>query len=113
MRRSKSNQTGNNEKWIINNKVQNPKRTRPNPLKYKKVYLMRALGEETAIKAVVGSIVAFCRLKNAEESGACGYAIHNVRLQLSSFTYYKSRLTRSWFRIFAAILHAVRTPPTR
>ena len=45
-----------------------------------------ALGEETAVQAVVGSIVrAFRRLKKprCREMSACGYALHSIYPQLS------------------------------
>ena len=61
-------------------------RARPTPLKCKNDYLVLELGEETAVQVVVGSIVwAFRRLKKPRfrEMSARGYALHNVRLQLS------------------------------
>ena len=61
-------------------------RARPTPLKCKNEYPVLALGEETAVQAVVGSIVwAFRRLKKPRswEMSARGYAIHGVCPQLS------------------------------
>ena len=59
---------------------------RPTPLKCKIEYLVLALGEETAVQAVVGSIVwTFRRLKKPwiREMSARGYALHSVCPQLS------------------------------
>ena len=60
-------------------------RARPSPLNYKK-RVLGSLGEETAVQAVVGSIVcAFRRIKKpkSREMSARGYAIHSVCTQLS------------------------------
>ena len=54
----------------------------------KNEYLVLALREETAVQAVVGSIVwAFCRPNKPRnrEMSARGYALHSVRPQLSIF----------------------------
>ena len=56
-------------------------RTRPTPLKCKNEYLVLALGEETAVKELVGCIVwEFRRLKNprCRDMSARGYALHSV-----------------------------------
>ena len=61
-------------------------RARPTPLKCKNEYPVIPLGEETAVQAVVGSIVwAFRGLKKprSREMSARGYALHSVCLQLS------------------------------
>ena len=54
-------------------------RARPNPLNYE--YLVLAIGKETAVQAVVGSIVwAFRRLKKPRsQMSARGYALHGER----------------------------------
>ena len=60
-------------------------RARPIPLKRKNEYLVLPLGEETAVQAVVRSIVwAFRRLKNprCREMSARGYALHSVWPQI-------------------------------
>ena len=59
---------------------------RPIPLKCKNEYLVHALGKETAVQALVGSIVwAFCRLEKprSQEMSAHGYALYSVCPQLS------------------------------
>ena len=56
-------------------------RARPTPLKCTNEYLVLPLGEETAVQAVVGSVVwAFRRLKKprCREMSARGYALHSV-----------------------------------
>ena len=56
-------------------------RTRLTPLKCEIEYLLLALGEETAVQAVVGSIVwGFRRLKKlrCREMSARGYALNSV-----------------------------------
>ena len=56
-------------------------RARPTPVKCKNEYLVLALGKETAVQAVVGSIVwAFCRLKKprCREMSACSYALQRM-----------------------------------
>ena len=61
-------------------------RARPTPLKCKNEYSVLALGEETAVQAVVGSIVwAFRRLNKprCREMSARGYALYSVCPQLS------------------------------
>ena len=63
-------------------------RARPAPLKCENEYLVLPLGEETAVQAVVGSIVwAFRRLKKprSREMSARGYALHSVCPRLSFF----------------------------
>ena len=63
-------------------------RARPTPLKCKNEYLVLALVEETAVQAVVGSIVwAFRRLKKprCREMSAWGYALYSVCPQLTFF----------------------------
>ena len=58
-------------------------RVRHTPFKCKIEYLVLPLGEETAVQAVVGSIVwAFRRLKKPMSRGmsARGYALHSVYL---------------------------------
>ena len=53
----------------------------PTSLKCKIVYLMLRLGKETAVQAIVGSIVwAFRRLnkRRCREMSARGYALHSV-----------------------------------
>ena len=63
-------------------------RARLTPLKCENEYMVLALVEETAVQAVVGSIVwAFRRLKKprSREKSARGYALHSVRPQLSFF----------------------------
>ena len=60
----------------------------PTPLKCENVYLVLALGKETAVQAVVGSIVwAFGRLKKPRcwEMSARGYALDSVCPQISFF----------------------------
>ena len=69
-------------------------RARPTPLKCKNEYMVLALGEETAVQAVVGSIVwAFRRLKKAAswEMSARGYALHSVYLQLPFISRWEKR----------------------
>ena len=64
---------------------------RPTPLKCKNEYPMLALGEETAVQALVGSIVwAFRRLKKPRirEMSARGYALHSVCPHLSFSSVY-------------------------
>ena len=59
------------------------------PLKRKNEYLVLVLGEETAVQAVVGSIVwAFRRLKKpwCREMSARGYALYSVYSQLYFFS---------------------------
>ena len=59
---------------------------RPTPLKCKNEYPVLPLEEETAVQAVVGSIVwAFRWLKKprCREMSARGYALHKVYPQLS------------------------------
>ena len=61
-------------------------KARPTPLKCKNEYPVLPLGEETAVQAVVGSIVwAFRRHKKPRslEMSARGYALHSVCPQLS------------------------------
>ena len=61
-------------------------KARRTPLKCKNVYLVLALGEETAVQAVVGSTVwAFRRLRKAKVSGmsAGSDALYSVCPQLS------------------------------
>ena len=61
---------------------------RTTPLKFNNEYLVLPLGEETAVQAVVGSIVwAFRRLKKprCRQMSARGYALYNVCPQLSFF----------------------------
>ena len=56
------------------------------PLKCKNEYPVLPLGEETAVQAVVGSIIwAFRRLKKprCREMSASGYALHSVCPQIS------------------------------
>ena len=63
-------------------------RARPTPLKCKNEYPVLSLGEETAVQAVVGSIVwVFSRLKKPRcwEMSARGYAIHSVCPKLIFF----------------------------
>ena len=63
-------------------------KARPAPLKCKNEYLILALGQETVVQAVVGSIVwAFRRRKNprSREMSARGYALHSVCPKLSFF----------------------------
>ena len=60
-------------------------RARPTPLKCKNEYPMLPLREETAVQAVVASIVwAFRRFKTprSREMSARGYALHSVRPKL-------------------------------
>ena len=60
------------------------------PLKFKNKYLVFALMEETAVQAVVSSIIwASLRLKNPrsqDEMGAHSYSLHSVCPQLSFFS---------------------------
>ena len=70
-------------------------RARPTPLKCKNEYPVLPLGEETAVQAVVGSIVwAFRRLKKprCREMSVRGYALHSVPHQLSFFLFPQRRL---------------------
>ena len=63
-------------------------RAHPTPLKFKNEYPVLPLGEETAVQAVVGSIVwGFRRLKKprCREMSARGYALHSVRPELYFF----------------------------
>ena len=63
-------------------------RARPTPLKCKNDYPVLPLGEETAVQAVVSSIVwAFRRLKKprSREMSARSYALHSVCPQLFPF----------------------------
>ena len=63
-----------------------PIRARPTPLKCKNEYLVLPLREETAVQAVVGTIVwAFRRLKKprCRNMSARGYALHSVCPQIS------------------------------
>ena len=63
-------------------------RARPTPLKCKIEDLVLPLGEETAVQAVVGSIVwPFRKFKKprCRETSACGYALHSVCPQLLFF----------------------------
>ena len=56
-------------------------RARPSPLNCKNEYPVLALWEETAVQAVVGSIVwAFRRLKKPRnrKMSARGYALHSI-----------------------------------
>ena len=65
-------------------------KARLTPLKCKNEYLVLTLGEETAVQAVVGSIVwAFRRLKKprCREMSARGYALYSVCPQLSLPTF--------------------------
>ena len=79
-------------------------RARPTPLKCKNEYLVLALEEETAVQAVVGSIVwAFRRLKKprCRDMSARGYELHSVCPQLS-FSY----LTFRYYTLILAIFLA-------
>ena len=75
-------------------------RARPTPLKCKNEYPVFPLGKETAVQALVGSIVwAFRRLKKprCRETSAGGYALYSERPQLSFLTGHTLQYTSSFY----------------
>ena len=76
-------------------------RAHPTPLKCKNEYPVLPLGEDTAVKAVVGSIVwAFRRFKKprCQEMSAPGYALHSVCPNFPFFHHWSPSVSE-WMRM--------------